>query len=228
MKRRFLSVTLVLLITASVVGCGENSDVNKGEQIENEAEQEDMAQEQEDVVTEENPAETGAPESSDLSFAVLAERQFGFSSGVGGWSEEFAIEEDGSFTGNFHDVDMGVTGEGYENGTFYSCSYTGHFTDLTKINEYTYQMKLADITYDEVPDTEEIIDNTLYKYTDSYCLGKTDTFTIYLPGTPLSELSEEVLMWLSGMNQSETELTMIAIADETNGYGIYSTDRYYY
>ena len=86
-------------------------------------------------------------------------------------------------------------------------------------------MKLADITYKETPDTTEISDSIRYIYTDSYCLGGTDTFTIYLPGTPVSELSGDVWMWLRMANQSETELTMIAIVDETNGYGIYSYDR---
>ena len=37
---------------------------------------------------------------------------------------------------------------------------------------------------------KEIRDNVRYIYTDSYCLGETDTFTIYLPGTPWDELSE--------------------------------------
>lgn len=225
MKKRSLSVVLALLITTSVVGCGaktnENSDVNPNGQLVNETEQED-------VVTEESPAETEVPESLDLTFADLSDRQFIFTSGAGGWTEEFVIEADGSFTGNFHDSDMGVTGEGYENGTYYCCSYTGHFTDLTKINDYTYQMKLADIVYDDIVGKEEIIDNTYYIYTDSYCLGRNDTFTIYLPGTPMKEFSEEVRIWLFLMSEEITELPFIAIVDEVNLFGITSTDRYYY
>ncbi|MBQ7925535.1 MAG: DUF1311 domain-containing protein, partial [Lachnospiraceae bacterium] len=59
----------------------------------------------------------------------------------------------------------------------------------------------------------------------SYCLGATDTFTVYLPGTPLEELGAEVRTWIDSYNQSETQLTMIIIVDEINGYGIYSLDR---
>ncbi len=175
--------------------------------------------------TEEGNAITEAAESTDLTFADLAKRQFEFSSGAGGWWEEFTIEKDGYFTGYYQDSDMGSTGEGYDGGTIYCSSYSGHFTDLIKVNDYTYKMKLADISYKETDDTEEIKDNVLYIYTGSYCLGGTDTFTIYLPGTPLDELSEEVRMWLSLNNQSENELNMIAIVDETNEYGIYSYDR---
>ena len=82
------------------------------------------------------------------------------------------------------------------------------------------------LSYKEPDDTdEEIRDNVRYIYTDSYCLGETDTFTIYLPGTPWDELSEGVCRWLSLNELSGDELNMIAIVDETNEYGIYSYDR---
>lgn len=164
-------------------------------------------------------------QNDDLTFEDLSELQFEFMSGAGGWSEEFTIEKDGYFTGQYHDSDMGSTGEGYDGGTMYFSSYSGYFTDLVKINDYTYEMTLEDISYDYTVDTEEIKDDILYIYTESYCLGGTDTFRIYLEGTPVSEISEEVYSWLNMANNDETELTMVAIADEINGYGIYSYER---
>lgn len=230
MKSKLLSITLTILFAIAIAGCASDStddiynisheNIQTTQTEETSVEEENMTAEKDTTI-----AETEVEESDDLTFADLAERQFGFSSGAGGWSEEFIIEKDGYFTGNYHDTDMGDTGEGYDDGTMYSSTYSGHFTDLTKINDYTYQMKLADITYKETADTVEISDNTRYIYTESYCLGGTDTFTIYLPGTPISELPEGVYIWLSMANQSETELTMIAIVDETNGYGIYSLGR---
>ena len=160
-----------------------------------------------------------------LTFEELSKLQFCFSSGAGGWGEEFAIEKDGYFTGLYYDSDMGSSGEGYENGTRYSSNYSGHFTGLEQVDEYTYKMTLSDITYREEPGTEEIKEDILYKYTEAYCLGGNDTFSIYLPGTPLSRFSEDVLMWLHGYNESETELTMTVIVDEENGYGMYSHER---
>ncbi len=160
-----------------------------------------------------------------LSFADLSTIQFEFSSGAGGWSEDFTIEKDGYFTGKYHDTDMGDTGEDYENGTVYSSSYSGHFTDLTKVNDYTYTMKLSDITYKEMADMTDIIDGVRYIYTTSYCLEGTDTFYIYLPGTPFSEFSEEVGFWLQFANGSETELTMTAIVNKQQEYGVYSYER---
>ena len=176
------------------------------------------AVENENVITETKDA-------SGLTFADLSDRQFEFSSGAGGWWEEFTIEKDGYFTGKFHDSDMGDTGEEYDGGTVYSSVYSGHFTELTKVNDYTYTMKLADISYKEAVDTTEIRDGTRYIYTESYCLGGTDTFTVYIKGTPVNEISESAYSWLAMANQSDEELTMAAIVDEANGYGIYSYDR---
>ena len=176
--------------------------------------------------TEESTAiESETAQNNDLTFEDLSQLGFSFMSGAGGWSEEFNIERDGYFTGQYHDSEMGIRGEGYDSGSVYFSSYSGHFTDLIKINDYTYQMKLADITYDYPVDTAEIKDDIRYIYTESYCLGGTDTFNIYLKGTPVSELSEEVYSWLHMINENESKLTFVAIADEANGYGIYSYKR---
>ena len=89
--------------------------------------------------TESDHAETG------LTFADLAALQFEFCSGAGGWSTDFTIEKDGSFSGVYHDSDMGDTGDGYPNGTMYYCNFSGHFTNLTKVDDDTYEMSLIRI-----------------------------------------------------------------------------------
>lgn len=235
MSKKTLATILTTLFVATVLGCGaeDRTEPYTLSYEEMDTEQKGtLADEKNAIQDEQNTAEnntstmeTEVTEADALTFTDLSKRRFEFSSGAGGWSEEFTIERDGYFTGHYHDSDMGSTGEGYADGTVYSSFYSGHFTDLTRINEYTYQMKLADITYRKTPDTEEIIDNTRYIYTRAYCLGATDTFTVYLPGTPLEEIGAEVRTWIDSYNQSETQLTMIIIVDETNGYGIYSLDR---
>ena len=45
-------------------------------------------------------------------FELLSNQTFYFSSGAGAWGTEMDISADGSFTGNFHDSEMGDTGEG--------------------------------------------------------------------------------------------------------------------
>ena len=222
MKKRLLLISLItLLITA--VGCGEEiSDEVHNESSDVSCEEsetvstEEVAEETEPVLDE--PDEPDVQEIEELTFEELSKRRFEFCSGAGGWAENFTIEADGSFTGEFHDSDMGSR-------TYYYSAYSGHFTNLTKIDDYTYQMTLEDIAYEDMVGTEEIVDEDLYVYTGSYCLGETDTFTIYLPGTPLDSLSEEIRSWIYYANDNETQLTMVVIADETNGYGIYSYDR---
>lgn len=79
-----------------------------------------------------------AEETETLSFADLENLQFYFASGAGGWRTEMHIESDGSFSGVHSDSDMGSTGEGYPNGTYYYCDFEGTFTVPVKINDYTY------------------------------------------------------------------------------------------
>ena len=218
MKRNGMGVVVLVLMAVFIAGCGSTAPAEI-QTISSETSESVQTEEQSTV------SESKAEEIVELTFADLSKYSFEFSSGAGAWGEWFTIEKDGYFTGLFNDSNMGETGEGYEDGTRYSSSYFGHFTNLTKIDEHTYQMTLADISYKEPIGTEEISDKVLYIYTGSYCLGGTDTFTIYLPGTPLDVLSEDIYSWIRYSNQSETELTMIIIADETNGYGIYSYDR---
>lgn len=243
MKQKVVLIILSVFTTAAIVGCGakstmDESAVSNSQSAESEPVQTgdvtvtdasddsgrlaliDSEEESTDLTDSELPEET-----ADLTFADLSELAFEFMSGAGGWSEEFTIEKDGSFSGNFHDSDMGDTGEGYPDGTMYGSSYTGHFAELTKINDYTYEMELVDIFYKDPVGTDEICDGMHFIYTESYCLGGNDTFKVYLPGTPLSELSEEEYLWISYENESETELTMIVIVDEENEYGIYSYQR---
>lgn len=229
MKKKLFIIAMML--TFVMVGCSAEQEIlpNTEQMITDEEETKEttqvLAEEEETTEIMQSLSEEESLSETEFSFADLSKLQFGFSSGAGAWGEEFTIEKDGYFTGQYHDSDMGSIGEGYENGTVYSSTYSGHFSELTKINEYTYEMKLIDIAYAEDVDTEEIWDGVRYIYTDAYCLGNNDTFSIYLPGTPLSCFSEEELIWLYAYNQSETELTMTVIVDETNAYGMYSYER---
>lgn len=223
MKNRLMITGLILILTFGAMGCGAQNTV-KPKAVEDDKQK----TEQEGNVLDDNSAKempATEEEVKDLTFADLSKWGFVFSSGVGGWATEFIIAPDGAFKGDYHDSEMGVVGEGYPDGTVYCCTFSGHFSDLTKIDDYTYEMKISDITYEnEVGDTE-IVDNVCYIYTDAYGVSDTDSFKIFLPGTPMSELSEDVRMWIGMANESETELTMIVLADERNECGIFSYDR---
>ena len=189
-----------------MAGCGSeekntsNADAEQKSETASETREEGQAPEQTDTegseeaelqTTESDHAETG------LTFADLAALQFEFCSGAGGWSTDFTIEKDGSFSGVYHDSDMGDTGDGYPNGTMYYCNFSGHFTNLTKVDDDTYEMSLADISYQNTVGDTEILD----------------------------DMTEDEWFWIAAGNESETELTMTVIVNEPNEYGIYSYER---
>ena len=249
MKKKLVTFIITGLLAVSLAACGNtqttdtaenNADqMTNQETVESQAKQEQKKNNTKEEATDKNTADaeksteqvSDKNENTALTFEDLSKYTFEFCSGAGGWSIDFEIEKDGSFTGMYHDSDMGDAGEGYENGTIYYCSFSGDFTDLTKINDYTYEMKMVDISYANTPGEEEIVDNVKYIYTDVYGLDGTDTFKVYLPGAPVSELSEEVYFWVQSANhpanddsedQTADKLTIPIIVNEEMQYGIYS------
>ena len=134
------------------------------------------------------------PESG-FSYADLAGRQFTFSSGAGAWSTVMYIRADGSFSGEYHDSDMGSVGPGYPGGTMYQCVFTGQLGEPEQINDYTYSAPISSLRYEEKAGQSKIIGDVLYSYSGAYGLEGTDHLLIYLPQAPLSDLPEEFISW---------------------------------
>lgn len=140
---------------------------------------------------------------------------FIFSSGVGAWSTEITIADDGTFTGKYHDSNMSDSGSGYPNGTVYICDFRGKFTMPQKINEYIYSMNLEFLEVDGTPGTEYYENDIRYIVSDPNGFDNADEFLVYLPGCPLAETAEEFLSW-SFVN------TKIRNTIPTGVYGIYN------
>ncbi|MBO5064557.1 MAG: hypothetical protein J6D06_00375 [Clostridia bacterium] len=118
-----------------------------------------------------------------------------FSSGAGGWGTVVEITKDCKFSGNFHDSNMGDTGYGYPNGTVYVCRFNGSFTNVRKINNYTYAMNLASLYYTEEPGYTWYEDGRRYISTGAYGIEDGDAFCLYTPDTPVNTLPQDVLDW---------------------------------
>lgn len=161
---------------------------------------------------------------SSCSFADFSNLQFWFSSGAGAWRTELEIHEDGSFSGEYYDSDMGVLNENYPNGIQYRCDFSGQFTEPEKVNAYTYSMKIAEMNYEKEPGTEEIKDGILYRYSEASGLAGAENILIYLPGTPVAELPEEFLMWV-GWREDATKLPFYGLYNETKEIGFSSFQR---
>lgn len=161
-----------------------------------------------------NPQESGEAE---FRFADLSGWVFHFSSGVGAWYTELRIREDGSFEGHYQDADMGVSGDGYPRGTLYYCDFSGSFKGLEKVDAHTYKMRLASIAFENEPETEAIIDETLYIYSPAYGLDGGEEFYLYLPDSKMADLPEEYKTWVR-FNRNDPEV------EELGFYGLYNVN----
>lgn len=143
--------------------------------------------------------------------------EFYFQSGAGAWSTDLHIEEDGTFSGLYHDSDMGDSGDKYPNGTIYFSDFHGKFSIPVKIDEYTYSMKLETITVEGNPGEEYYEDNIRYVYSEPYGLENADEILIYLPGAKTADLPEGFLSW--------TELAYAETKPETIPFfGLYNVN----
>lgn len=144
-----------------------------------------------------------------FSYEDVANLEFCFSSGAGGWSNILYIHEDGSFEGTYHDSEMGIVGEEYPNGTLYLCNFSGQFSELVKVNEYTYAAIIESMEWEKEAGTSEIIDGVQYLYSDPYGLNDADRILFYLEGAPLEKLPEGFLSWVGYYDLSRTEETSL-------------------
>ncbi|MCR5633263.1 MAG: zinc-ribbon domain-containing protein [Eubacterium sp.] len=159
---------------------------------------------------------TGLPIDSSVAFS--------FASGAGGWGTGLNVDSDGSFTVDYHDSEMGDTGPGYPNGSVYVSNATGKFKNITKIDEYTYKMELDYYETEQEVDSEEIKDEIRYVYAEPYGIEGGNVFYLYLPGKPISELSEGFLSWSYGVIgdiSGESTLSCYGIYNEAMDEGFY-------
>lgn len=193
MKKKITGFILAGIMALPMYGCGSKE-----------------LPEADDTYTEEGTNE------ETFSFADLENVRFCFSSGAGGWATMLTIDADGSFSGEWFDGELGVTGEEYPNGTMYQSDFSGQFTQPVKVNAYTYSVQIHELNYEEEIGREEIRDGVLYCYGDAYGLEEAENILIYLPGAPLAELPEEFRSWVGYYDLSETADTVLPF------YGLYN------
>lgn len=131
--------------------------------------------------------------------------EFSFLSGAGAWRTVITLNKDGTFDGLYHDSEMGITGEGYPNGSAYVCEFSGRFTDIKKINDYSYKMTLSDVKTTEPIGKEWIEDGIFYTATGPHGLMNSQEspdfdkvateFIFYLPDAPVDSLPDDFLEW---------------------------------
>lgn len=215
MKRKMVVTMLAISLVCFTTACTKevtqsDESVQTTETVESEAENSNQVEEKEDI-----SANQG------MDFAQLAGREFYFSSGVGGWATTFTVNADGSFQGEYHDSEMGATGEGYPNGMMYQCLFKGQFGALEKVDEFTYKTTLANMEYEKEVGTEEIIDEIKYVYAEAYGFDEPGEFLFYLPGAKVADLPAEYRDWV---RYEITDYTTQVQEEELPFYGFYNVN----
>ncbi len=202
-------------ITSAVQENSDTSDVSSKTESEKENAQPSVAGEEEtsEAVRLEDEEDT-------LAFPAGMPSEFMFSSGAGGWSTDLRIQPSGYFVGTYLDSDMGTSDEDYPNGTVYYCYFGGNLEVVQKLDDYSYALKLASLEVEK--GKEYIEDGVRYVPSEPYGMEKGKNYILYLPDTPLEELSEEFLMWWPGRyDMQEQEHTTLGY------YGLYNQDMEY-
>lgn len=147
-----------------------------------------------------------------------------FSSGAGAWRTILALNEDGSFEGQFSDSNMGEAGKDHPKGTVYLCSFAGRFSLSERLDVHSYALTLEEVTLDRPAGEEWVEDGILYVSSGPYGLyndytdGKMSrSFVLYTPDTPIFGLNEELLSWWPGRFEENPPQTL-------NCYALWNVD----
>ncbi len=130
-----------------------------------------------------------------LSFADLADLEWTFSSGVGAWYTCLWMQADGTFTGEFHDSEMGEMADDYPEGTVYGCLFHGKMTLGEQVDEYTWSVHVDEVELDEGQVPEVIEEGMRFVTSDPYGIQADHDLLLYLPGTPAEKIPEGFLPW---------------------------------
>ena len=152
-------------------------------------------------------------------FDTLSGLEWNFNSGAGGWFTEIQIRADGSFSGSFHDSEMGECADEYPDGTVYFCSFSGQMSPAEQISENTWKIRVEKLEKEQ--GTDEIADGIRFVPADVYGLSEGDEMVLYRPGTPVSVLTEEMQLWAHVPEQetTQTELENWFLSSEKNDSG---------
>ncbi|MCR4585772.1 MAG: hypothetical protein K5686_08625 [Lachnospiraceae bacterium] len=197
MKKTALLTAMIFLLTA-FAGCGKEAEEEETKPEEVVTETANETEEPEATPTE-APVPPKDTSEQEALYKTLSEWDFLFSSGAGGWGTDLHFNADGSYSGMYHDSDMGDIGAKYPNGTVYVCNFSGKLQGCKKISEYEYELNLGKLTYENESGTEEIEDGVRYIYSEAYGVAETRTLRCYLPGMPVDELPDGYLTWVANM-----------------------------
>ena len=141
----------------------------------------------------------GCAETTENIFETLSGLAWSYCSGAGAWSSDMQIGADGSFTCEYHDSDMGDTGDNYPNGTVYFASFSGRMSVAEQTDGNTWKIRVDELRQEFAEETIE--DGVRYVPAEACGLGEGDVMMLYAPGTAADVLSEDMRFWAHLMDQ---------------------------
>lgn len=225
--KKWIKILPVVACIISLSACGTASETPTTESEKADWATGESTAESTDVTTE--AAETDTQQAATVQLPIGEEGlDMSFNSGAGGWSTELHLCADGSFTGEYHDSDMGDVGEGYPNGTVYVSSFSGNFTDIQKVDDTTYKMTLGGL--EQSPVDTGIIDGILYVQSDAVGIIGGEEFWFYTPEAVTAQFSEEYLSWWPGRYSDPVPdtLTVYGLQNVNEETGFFSAYDYGY
>lgn len=143
---------------------------------------------------------------------ILPQLNMTFSSGAGAWRTNITINGNGFFSGSYSDSDMG-------DATVYVCDFDGKF-NVVDIGKHGITLKLADLDNNT---SQSVWYQNGVRYVGSYPYGLEECthFILYIPGTPATQLPDEMKTWLHGAASSGT-LNCYALYNPAMGYAFVS------
>ncbi len=103
------------------------------------------------------------------------------------------LANDGTFNGIFEVWDWGDCGQGYSKGTSYVSGSSGKFSDVERVNDYTYRMVVDQAEKTLPADGTYLADDARYIVESETVMDIGAEFYLYLPGMPLSELPQDLI-----------------------------------
>ena len=146
----------------------------------------------------------GCAETTENIFETLSGLAWSYCSGAGAWSSDMQIGADGSFTCEYHDSDMGDTGDNYPNGTVYFASFSGRMSVAEQADGNTWKIRVDELRQEFAEETIE--DGVRYVPAEACGLGEGDVMTLYAPGTAADVLSEDMRFWAHLMDQENQDV----------------------
>ena len=220
--KKWISFLLMALLLSGCAG-GQPSDDTAVDSTESQSGQESP----QDSETPEKPTDSSeTPEEPAGADTLPGEfpMEFVFASGAGAWGTVLTLEADGSFTGNYHDSEMGAEPEP----ACYICDFAGKFGKIRQVDEFTYAMTLESTEILTKQTESWVEDGIRYIPSDPYGVETGTEFFFYLPERPLEGLDEELLSWWpdNWLREQEglTELGCYGIYNVEGGYGFFTSD----